>query len=479
MSEARGWILALCLLLPWGPATAQGWPSQASAEVDVVLLAAAVDASHAVRQAALNVEDARLALASAGALVSGSLRSSAELGWSDSGGLEAGLGAITLSTQWSLFPAGPSHQAYLRALDSLASAEEALARVRRETAIEALGSLWALQRLTAEAAVAEARAELAWRREAAVRSQHEAGAVHASTLEEAGLAGLQADLALHELLVEITAAELAFERAIGVPPVGLLPAGTIDLASWPEVAATAVAGLPAFTAPLQEEQEAAILASSSVRNATASLDQAVKAGEDARRAAGPSASLSAGFAAAGENGRLSLGTAWDSGSMQPSLNLSVDPWSAQQAQTSAQLGLTVTIPLDSGRAADLARNDLAVLSAEAALAQASRSAALDLETRQRSLSGARASLELATARLGLRETSLASLRTRADFGSVSPLELMAAELDVAEAALALLSTLDQVVLSQAQLELALLRPPSHPTITAAMAALTSPSPEAP
>lgn len=460
-------------------AAGQGWPSQASPEVDVAVLAAAVDASPAVRQAALNVEDARLALASAGSLVSGSLRSSAELGWSDNGGLEASLGAITLSTQWSLFPAGPSHQAYLRAQDSLASVEEALERVRRETALEALGGLWALQRMTAEAAVAEARAELAWRREAAVRSQHEAGAVHASALEEAALAGVQADLALHELLIEITAAELAFERAIGVPPGGLLPAETTDLAAWSEIAAAAVAGLPAFAAPPHEEQEAAILASSGVRNATASVDQALRAGEDARRAAGPSASLSAGFAAAGENGRFSLGTAWDSGSMQPSLNLSVDPWSAQLAQTSAQIGLTVTIPLDSSRGADLARDDLAVLSAEAALAQASRSAALDLETRLRSLSGARAGLELAAARLGLRETSLASLRTRADFGSVSPLDLAAAELDVVDAALALLSTLDQVVLSQAQLELALLRPPSHPTIAAAMAALISPAPEAP
>jgi outer membrane protein TolC len=464
-------LLALC----WVGTPAWANDLRPWSVVDTAQVVAAAEGSGAVRLATLQAERAQLAAASAGAIVSGSLRTGADASWraADAGpnapaGWDTSLGAISLSTNWYVVPAGPTHDAAQRALRGLELALAALSDALRDAVVDAFERLVALERLGAQEALAEARLALALRARDAVAEQLEAGTVAPSALADADVSVLQAEGDLAVVRADAAAARLAFERGFGVAVETLWRPAADPLAALPAAAAT-ISPAPALTlAP--DEFDAALALSARVGDALRAVDDAVTALERARREAGVSVSLSARLVNTGDAGRVTLGAGWDTRSLQPSAELSYDPWNPAAAQTTATLGATASWSFGGNASTAVAQAEVDEALARERLQQAWSAAAMELENLIRADDQAQRALALAAERYAQRQTQLASVQVRAGLGLVSPLELRRAELDALDAALALLRADDQARGARLRLEAALGRTPSFDPIAAALTA---------
>lgn len=477
----RTWRHAVAVAL----AAALWSPTPAHAQVplpafDPVALAALPDGSGSVALATLQAERARLAAVAAGAVFSGTLRTGVDATWraEDAGptapaGWDTSLGAITLSTQWYVVPAGPTHDAARRAARAYGLALDASADARRDALLDALERIVALERLHAQEALAEARLDLARRTRDVVAEQVTTGTATPNALAEAELAVIQAEGEVAAVRADAAAARRAFERAFGSDVETVwAPAGD-PLAALASLAAADASPAPSsFGVPL-EEIEAAVARSARVAEATRALDDAVTALDRARREAGVTASVSARVTATGDAGRYALGAGWDSRSLQPSADLSLDPWNDAPTQTTLTFGASVSLPLGAATAAGVGQAEVDEALALERLQQAWAAAALDLENLLRAVDQAERASALATDRLAIRATALVSARVRADLGALSPLDLRRAELDALDAALAVARAQDQARTARARAEIALDREPSDDLIAAAFAATTT------
>ena len=463
-------LLTLAAAPAWANEPVRPWNVLDPAQV----VAVAAD-SGGVTLAALQAERARLAAESAGAIVSGSLRTGAEASWraEDAGpagaeGWDASLGAISLSTNWTVVPAGPAYDAAQRALRSLGLALDALADAHRDAVLDVLERVVALERLDAQLDLAEGRLDLARRSRDVVAEQLAAGAVSPATLTEADLGVLQAEGDVGTALADLAAARLAFERTYGVPVDALWAPAADPLAALAAAAAAATAAAPLTLDP--DEFDTALAASDRVGDALRALDDADTALARARREAGVTVSLSARVVNTSDAGRVTVGAGWDTRSLQPSAELSYDPWNPATAQTTATLGANLSWTFGGNDATAVAQAEIDLAVALERLAQARSAAASELENLLRADDQARRAAAIAAERYALRSTQLASVRVRADLGQASPLDLRRAELDALDAALSLLRADDQARGARVRLEAALGRTPSFDPIAAALAA---------
>lgn len=465
-------LVALAFTPAWANEPVRPWTVLEPAQVIAVAAG-----SGNVTLAALQAERARLAAEGAGAIVSGSLRTGAEASWraEDAGpagpeGWESNLGAISLSTNWVVVPAGPAYDAARRAVRSLGLALDALADARRDAVLDLLERVVNLERLGAQVALAEGRLDLAQRSRDVVAEQLAAGTVAPAALADADLGVLQAEGEVATARADVAAARLAFERAFGVAVDALWapardPLGTLQGAA--EAAATDPS--PAITLG-PDEFDAAVAASDRVREARDAVDDAATALERARREAGVTLGLSARVVNTSDAGRVTVGAAWDTRSLQPSADLSYDPWNPADPQTTATLEASLSWAFGGNEANAVAQAELDQALALERLQQARSAAALEIENLLRADEQARRAAALAAERHAQRLTQLASVRVRADLGQASPLDLRRAELDGYDAALALLRADDQARAARLRLEAALDRSPSFDPIAAVLAA---------
>lgn len=478
MSSAPGRRLRVALVLvalAAAPALASE-PVRPWTALDPAQVVAVASGSGSVALAALQAERARLVAEGAGAIVSGSLRTGAEATWraEDAGpagpaGWDASLGAISLSTNWLVVPAGPAYDAAQRAVRSLELALDALADARRDAVLDVLERVVTLERLGAQVALAEGRLDLALRTRDVVAEQLAAGTVSPAALADADLGALQAEGDVAAARADADAARLAFERAYGAAVDALWSPAADPLGALAAAAAAAIPAAPSgVLAP--DEFDAALIESDRVREALRALDDAATALARARREAGVTVSLSARVVNTSDAGRVTVGAGWDTRSLQPSAELAYDPWNPAAAQTTATLAANLSWAFGGNDATAVAQAEIDQAVALERLAQARSAAALELENLLRADDQARRAAALAGERYAQRLTQLASLRVRADLGQASPLDLRRAELDVLDAALSLLRADDQARSARVRLEAALGRAPSFDPIAAALAA---------
>ncbi len=471
----RHLAIALALLtLAAVPARASE-PVRPWTAVEPARVFAVASGSGGVTLATLQAERARLAAEGAGAIVSGSLRTGAEAAWraEDAGpagpaGWETSLGAISLSTSWTVVPAGPAYDAAQRALRSLEVALDALADAYRDAVVDVLDRVVTLERLAAQLALAEGRLDLALRSRDAVAEQLEAGTVAPAALADADLSVLQAEGDVATARADVAAARLAFERGYGVAVDALWAPASDPLGALGAAAAAVASQPPLALGP--DEFEAALAASERVNEAQRALDDAATALGRARREAGVTVSLSASLVNTGDAGRIAVGAGWDTRSLQPSAELSYDPWNSASPQTTATLGANLSWAFGGNDATAVAQAEVEQALALERLLQARSAAALELENLLRADDQARRTATLAGERYAQRLTQLASVQVRADLGQVSPLDLRRAELDALDAAQSLLRADDQARSARVRLEAALGRTPSFDPIAAALAA---------
>ena len=467
MSEGRALVRVLVLV-----ALLAGWTALAQSalpNVDAAALAALPNGSSSVQLAALQAENARLDAVAAGAIVSATLRTDVNATWqaeaagATPAGWNASLGALTLSTQWNVVPAGPTYDAAQRAERSYVLALAALAEARRDAVLDALEQVVALERLRTQGALAEERLDLARRTRDTVAEQVAAGAATAHALAEAELSVAQAEGDRIAAQADEAAARLAFERTFGVPVEVVWAPAEDPLA---DVAVDA----PVPWSPTAAEVDAAVAASDRVEEATRALDDAEVALARARRDAGVTASLTARATVAGDGGRYALGAAWDTRSLQPSADLSIDPWNAASTQTSLAIGASFSVPIGAATAAGVAQAEVAVELARTRLEQARWTATTELEALLRAVDQAERALGITIDRLALRTTTLTSVRVRAELGAASPLDLRRAELDALDASLAVARAQDDVRGARSRAELALGIVPTDAWLSAALTA---------
>ncbi len=408
-----------------------------------------------VRLAQLQRAQAEAAAAIAGAAVSGSLRTGVQASWSNAPpepGGSADLQPLSAQLTLNVVPRGPAFENAEGARAAAREATEALETAALQAAVRAAETWWTAERAHREAAQALARQETAARTLEATRVQVQAGTAGAGAAADAELALLQARLEAAAAATDQAAALTDLGQLIGVP-VSAVAAREED------VPGTAAAWLAALQLPTEAGLRAAASTSDRVRNAERTLAEAVEATARAHRDAGPTASLSGDVSFSGEAGRASLAAGFDTRSYQPSLELSVDPWTARADATSASLSLSVTLPLGSARAAEVERADLAVALETERLASARAQAERELQAAGWAVEQAAGQLQLALDRLALRELQHQAVEVRAAAGSVSPLDLARSRRDLDDAGLALARSLDAARVAQAHLALALCQAP--------------------
>jgi outer membrane protein len=407
-----------------------------------------------VRVAELQLEQAALAARTAGAALSGSARSGYQLRWHD--GAASGAGGVqplSVSATLNLLPYGPSADTRARAEASLATAQRALLDARASAVITAAERWWAASRAAAAEALAAERLELAARGLEAVAVQVEAGTAGPAAEAEARLARDEAALDALTAGSDAAAARAVLGQVLGARVEALAPRG--------EAVALAVAGfLSAYVPRDAAALRAAAMESERVRSAAQALVDAERAEARAERDAGPTVALSAGYQATGDAGRVSVGAAWDTRSYQPSLDLSLDPFTSSAASSTVSLGVSVSIPLNSARAAESAQARAAAALASERLEQARVVAEIEIDASARTVDIAVRQLAISLERAELRRDQQASLALRASLGDVSLLELERARLDALDADLALARALDQARAALARLEQALRLDPS-------------------
>jgi len=469
-------LLALTAAPAWADSpTHAGEPARPWSVLAPDAVVAVAAGTGGVQLATLQTERARLAAEGAGAIVSGTVRTGAEASWraEDAGpagpaGWDAEFGAIAVSTSWLVVPAGPAYDAAQRALRGLELALDALADARRDAAVDALERVVELERLAAELALAEGRLDLARRTRGVVADQLAAGTVGPAAVADADLGVLQAEGEVANARADVAAARVAFERAFGAPVDTLWTPARDPLAALAASAAAVAAAPPLVLG--SDEFDAAVAGSNGVGAAQRDVDDAVTALARARREAGVTVGLSASLVNTGDAGRLTLGAGWDTRSLQPSADLSYDPWNDASAQTAVTLGANLSWAFGGANATAVAQAEVDLALATEWLAQARSAAALELENLLRADEQARRNVALAAERHAQRLAQLASLRIRADLGQVSPLDLRRAELDALDAALTLLRADDQLQAARLRLETALGRTPSFDPIAAVLAA---------
>ena len=407
-----------------------------------------------VRLARLLMTQAEAAAASAGAVLSGTLRTGAQASWSagPDPATSAELQPLSAQVTLNLVPYGPTFYSAERAREAAGDATEALEAAALQAALSAAERWWAAERAGRELAQARARVEAAERALQATLVQVEAGTAGAGAAVDAELALLQARLDATAAAADEAAALVAVEQVTGAPAPAVA-ARDEDLLD------AATAWCATLQLPVDAELRSAADASARMRSAEAALRQALEAAERARRNAGPTASLSTSVSVSGESGRASLGAGIDTRSYQPSLELSVDPWSARPEAASATLSLSVTLPLGAASTAEIERADLTVALERERLASARTQAQLEFEATRRVVEQAAGQLQLALERLALRELQHQAVEVRAAAGTVAPLDLARSHRDLDEAELALARALDAARIAQARLGLDLGRTP--------------------
>ncbi len=444
--------------------------------LDADTLRQAVQGSPGVALATLQVERARLAADAAGALVTGTVRTSAELGVrSDEagGGQEpswsADLAAITVATQWYVVPYGPHHEASERAARAHAVAVDTLQEARADAVIELVHALTAIEHAGLQVELEARRVVLAAARADAVAHQVRAGTQPLAAANDAGFALAQAEAEYAAAIADADAAVAAFERSFGSYP-GVVPVTGADaLEGLDERVQRLVPATP--LAVDAAELEAAVGLDPRVAEALRAVEVAAAALTRAQREAGASLAISANAVSSGDFGRVSVGASWDTRSYQPSAEFTIDPWNAAGSQSSVALRATVTVPFGapSGSGVDAAAVDHAL--ALERWEQAAASAVAAVEAALRADAQASRQLMLALERYSLRSTQLVSLHVRADAGGVSPLELERAELDLFDLALDVLGSAEQMTSARTRLERLLGRVPTSEPIAAALAAV--------
>jgi outer membrane protein TolC len=419
--------------------------------VDLADAALAAVAGPDVHVATLQWQQAEAAARIAAQVVSGSLRTGASASASTvagSGGLDTSIQPLSLQATLYVVPVGPTHDAAVRAQRAAEDARAAVHAAASQAVIDAADAYWAAERAQRESHAAEARLDAAERALDAIRVQLAAGTAGVDAVADAEIAFVQARLDAATAAVERDAALLDLAQLIGSPVTGVAPRsdGGADLAE---------AWLLDLTLPDQATLDAAAAIGARVRSAQDALADALASADRARSDAGPSASLSANVALSGDAGRVALGGGIDTRASQPTVDLSLDPFSNAPAGLSASVSLTVTVPIASARAATVERADLVTALESERLAQAHVQSSLDLTAAVRAVEQAAGQLRITLDRLALRTLQLEASEVRHAAGTVSPLDLERARRELVDAELALDRALDAARLARARLALAI------------------------
>jgi len=440
--------------------------------VDPGNVANAVANTPEVVLAELELARLRLEADSATQLLTGSVRTGVSASYdvrSDNGEWSLDFDTVTLSTRWNVVPYGPSFEAAQRAASAVIEAEAALRALRTATAIAFVEASDALQRSWWTYQLAASRVAL--QHELVAVAHHQVGAGVA-----APAALLDAENALTSALDE---AQTAYERwqsaadditwRFGVTSSAAMPQAPTALEQLPALI-TAIAPLPAFE-PVETARLAAAENDARVRATAAALPADEPNRATSLRLDDVTLALSARAYASGELGRASASASWDTRTYQPSLDVTLGPWSPSPNQSGLTLSASVTLPFGNGAndaAADILAAQLATERYEQAVAAALR--AFDLA--HLSDVQAQRSLQLALDRYAQSERRYASLLIAVEAGSVSAIELERVRLDRLEQSVAVARAASSAVAARTALELRSGIAPSTPRIATAIAAVT-------
>lgn len=434
--------LALAMSGPWGePAAAQGAPATVGFADALALARQGPD----VALAELGLSQARAARDATSSAASGTLQGGYSQRWTDASGYasrRSGLAPFTLNATLDVIPYGPAH-------DARASADRAVASAQL-----------ALQDAVAQASVSAAQAYLQALRagervqldETAAR-QAQAALTHTQSLQTTGDA-TDDDVATAEVAVAQANTTLASDRLA-------LQGALASLADVLGRPVSAVAGEPPPSRDPQGDDSAGLDRRSDVQQAGMALDASRQDYAAAVRQVLPTASASASLQGGDGSTTWNAGVAFDTGSFQPSLQAGVTPGGSTLTTsnaingTSFAIGVSVTIPLDTGLGPALESARLSVTAARQKLDRTRQQATLAIATARRTLRTGQLSLSLAASQRDLAAAQAAQASRRLGLGLIARPALDQANLAASQARLAWLSAQDAVLLERMALARAL------------------------
>lgn len=434
--------LALALCPPWGePAQAQDAPATLGFADALALAREGPD----VALAELGLAQARAARDATFSAVSGTLQGGYSQRWTDAPGYasrRSGLAPFTLNATLDVIPYGPAHDARASADRAVASAQLALKDAVAQATVSAaqayLQSLRAGERVQLdETAVGQAQAAL----------------THARSLRATGDATdddvATADVAAAQATTALASDRLALEGAL---------ASLTDMLGRP---VSAVTGEPPGSRDPQADDSANLDRRSDVQQSGMALDASRQAYAATLRQVLPTASASASLQGGDGSTTWNAGVAFDTGSFQPSLQAGVTPGGSTLTTstalngTSFAIGVSVTIPLDSGLGPALESARLTVAAAQQKLDRTRQQATLAIATARRTLQTGQLGLTLAASQRDLAAAQAAQASERLGLGLIAQPALDQANLAASQARLAWLSAQDTVLLDRMALAQAL------------------------
>jgi outer membrane protein TolC len=359
--------------------------------------------------------------------------SGGEPGTETAGSGRGSLRPVTLAATLNVLPFGPAAEDVLRAEWQLEGAALDLIATEAEASVAAAEHYLATLRSRQETALREAQVALAELRLEAVRTRFEVGAANESQLLDAGLDSSIAHDELASAMGRQAGALASLSFTLGME--------VLAVADEPPPAA-----LPtAFAADERLGETASVLA------AEIRVREAELAYQARLRNVLPSGAVSVGITTSSGAQSLQFGASLDTRTFQPGVSLAYDPTHAALpsggSTTSASIGLSVRIPLDTSMPAGLDAARLQVEQSRLRLAQARDLAALEAGSRRRHLEAALAGEALSREVLEARRASLRTTTQRVALGIATELDARGAELAVQSAELALLRNQDATLLA--------------------------------
>ncbi len=394
--------------------------------------------------AALRVRIAHEDFTAATAPLSGEVRAGASRAWTPTGATTSA--PFGLSLTLNVVQLGPTHERALRAANALelAQVEEQDAWARTQTSVTR--AYLAAVRAKEEAAILEAQGSLASINLRALRRQLALDAALPADVRAAELEVYRAETDLLAARQAVAAALDTLGLLLGKPVLDVDDDGYRPLPALRTAGATAEPG--GLDADALDLSSRADVTAARIRAVDAELDLAA-----AQRAAAPRASLAVDGRVAGTGGQLDLGLGFDTASLQPRLNATLDPLASLPTdQSRLALRVDVAVPLGgaSGAATAAATARLAIARQQFALSVMQAELDVSAKLRVLDLSGRR--LEQAQLALASSEEAAAEMLARFQLGLVTAERVRAAELGTDRARLELGRAQDAHLLAHLELE---------------------------
>jgi outer membrane protein len=347
---------------------------------------------------------------------------------------------FALNVNFLVVPFGPGHDQTIRAGWEVERSQQALTDERAATFLDISQRFGSASETKLELALAQRKLEYVTQSLQEIETRLAAGAATETEHDQAEVAVLQAQSAVHSLEGALRQALAGLSQSLGssVEDIqGDLPESTV--------------------APADPKTQ--VMGRTDVKEATLALQDAELSNLSTLRERLPNAALKVSYDVNPEKGQYSVGARYDTTSFQPSAFISLDPdfqdpkAIAGQLSRSVSVGISVVVPLDIANSDALEAGHLAVAQRQLQLQGVVEGALLEVQLKQLNVSDAATTVALAQTNLEQAKSALEVAHKRFEAGIISNLEVFQADLEVQRLDLELVKA--QHALTLAHLELAI------------------------